>query len=191
MLLPLLLLVLAPLRASGVEVQIQYSVLQKAIAQQAFPASGRMYVKGSPENKCSYAYLENPVVSGMEGKIEIRAHFSGKNATNVLGYCLGLGDTFDIRILAAPQFQNGMIRLESVEVETAKDGFYTRRVREGIQENLAKKFEYNVTEDAKRILERKLPGENFQQQLKNFKVASIRVTAEALILQLEFTLIVK
>ena len=40
-------------------------------------------------------------------------------------------------------------------------------------------------------LERKLPGETFQQQLKSFQVAAVRATAEALILQLEFTLVVK
>ncbi|MBI4906728.1 MAG: hypothetical protein HY820_24075 [Acidobacteria bacterium] len=187
----LLLLAITPLRATGVEVQIQYSVLQKALAQQAFPQSGRMYVKGSQDNKCNFAYLENPTVGGMEGHLEIKARFTGKSATSLFGFCLGPGDTFDLRIIAVPQFHNGMIRLDSVEVETAKDGFYTKRVRESIQEKLAKKFEYNVTEDAKRILERKLPGETFQQQLRDFKVSSIRATAEALILQLEFTLIVR
>jgi hypothetical protein len=187
----LFLLAIQPLRAAGVELQIQYSAIQRALAQQVFPGDGRMYVKGTPETKCNYAYLEHPTVGGLEGHIEIKAKFSGRNATSFFGHCLGLGDTFDLRIVAIPMFDKGMIRLQSVEVETLKDTYYSKRVRESIQENLAKKFEYNVTEEARKLLERKLPGETFQQQLKNFQVAAIRATAEALILQLEFTLIVK
>jgi hypothetical protein len=187
----LLLIAMLPLGAAGVELQIQYSAIQKSLAQQIFPGDGRLYVKGTPATKCSYAFLEKPVVGGGDGHIEIKASFSGKNATSLFGHCLGLGDTFDLRILAVPEFDHGMIRLQSVQVETLKDGYYTKRVRESIQENLSKKFEYNVTEEARRILERKLPGETFQQHLRNFQVSRIQVTAEALILQLEFTLIVK
>lgn len=190
--LALLLVLLSPtLHAAGVELQVQYSAIQKALSQQIFPGDGRLYVQGAPETKCSFAFLEHPVVAGLDGHIEIRARFSGRNAASVFGLCLGLGDTFELRILAVPLFQNGMIRLQSVEVETMKDSYYTRRVRESVQDSLTKKFEYNVTEEARRILERRLPGEAFQQQMRNFQVSQIRATAEALILQLEFTLIVK
>jgi hypothetical protein len=187
----LFFLAFQPLRAGGVELQVQYSAIQRALAQQVFPGDGRMYVKGTPETKCNYAYLEHPTVGGSEGHIEIKATFSGKNATSLFGHCFGLSDTFDLRIVAVPMFDKGMIRLQSVEVETMKDTYYTKRVRESIQQNLGKKFEYNVTEEARRLLERKLPGESFQQQLKSFQIAAIHATTEALILQLEFTLVVK
>jgi hypothetical protein len=88
----LLTLLLAPvLNAAGVELQVQYSAIQKVMARQMFGESGRMYVKGSPETRCSFAYLENPVLGEAAGRIEIRARFSGKNAANFFGRCIGFG----------------------------------------------------------------------------------------------------
>lgn len=171
---------------------MQYSAIQKVLAQQMFGEEGKLYVKGTPTNHCSFAYLENPMLAGADGNIEIRAHFSGKNATSFFGRCWGMGDTFDLRVIAVPYFVDGLIRLRNVNVETAgRDTFYARKVREHIIADLPKKFEYRVTDEAKRILERKPSNEPYQQQLQNFQVSQIKVTPEALVLWLEFTLIVK
>ncbi len=189
----LLTLLLAPvLNAAGVELQVQYSAIQKVMARQIFGESGRMYVKGSPQTRCSFAYLENPVLGEAAGRIEIRARFSGKNAANFFGRCIGFGDGFDMRIMASPYYDGGLIRLKDVVVETAgRDSIYARKVRAAITENLTRKFEYKVADEARRILERPQVGEPYQQQLQNFQVSQIRVTPAALLLTLEFTLVVQ
>ncbi len=189
----LLALLLVPvLNAAGVELQVQYSAIQKVMARQMFGESGRMYVKGSPETRCSFAYLENPVLGEAAGRIEIRARFSGKNAANFFGRCIGFGDVFDMRIMASPYYDGGLIRLKDVAVETAgRDSIYARKVRAAITENLSRKFEYKVADEARRILERPQSGEPYQQQLQNFQVSQIRVTPAALLLTLEFTLVVQ
>jgi hypothetical protein len=48
-----------------------------------------------------------------------------------------------------------------------------------------------VADEARRILERPQVGEPYQQQLQNFQVSQIRVTPAALLLTLEFTLVVQ
>lgn len=188
----LALLLLPNLYGAGVELQVQYSAIQKVMARQMFGISGRMYVKGSPETRCSFAYLENPVLGEAAGRIEIKARFSGKNAASLFGRCIGFGDVFDMRIMASPYYDGGLIRLKDVDVETAgRDSLYARKVRAAITENLSKKFEYKVADEARRILERPQSGEPYKQQLQNFQVSQIRVTPAALLLTLEFTLVVQ
>jgi hypothetical protein len=148
--------------------------------------------KGTPETRCSFAYLEHPVLAEAGGRIEIRARFSGKNAASFFGRCIGFGDVFDMRIVASPYYEAGLIRLRDVAVETeGRDSLYARRVRSAITEELARKFEYKVADEAKRILERNPAGEPYRQQLQNFQVSQIRVTPAALLLTLEFTLVVQ
>lgn len=194
----MLFLLLPPAVCPGaVELQIQYSAIQKVLAQQMFAHEGRFYVKGDAKTKCSFAFLENPMVggtaiAGATGRIRIQARFQGKNGANFFGLCLGPGDAFDLQILATPYFDKGMIRLRDVEViSPGKESFYSRRVREAIEKNLPTRFEYKVSDEAKRILESERAGEPYTQQLRNFSVSSIRVTPEAMTLNLEFTLVVK
>ena len=188
----LAVLLLPNLYGAGVELQVQYSAIQKVMARQMFGIGGRMYVKGSPETRCSFAYLENPVLGEAAGRIEIKARFSGKNAASLFGRCIGFGDEFDMRIIASPYYDGGLIRLKDVDVETAgRDSLYARKVRAAITENLSKKFEYKVADEARRILERPQSSEPYKQQLQNFQVSQIRVTPAALLLTLEFTLVVQ
>lgn len=189
-----LLVALGPLvrlHAAGVELHIEYSAIQKVLAQQAFADNGRMYVRNDARNRCSFAYLENPVVGGIEGRIQIQVAFAGRSATNLFGRCLGFGDQFAIRILATPDYDGSVVRLKDVAVETAKDTLYARKVREAITQDLPKKFQYPVVSEAKRILESRRGGEVYQQQLRRFQINAIKVTPEALVLLLEFTLVLK
>jgi len=78
-------------------------------------------------------------------------------------------------------------------VETPdKNSYYSKKVRSSITDNLGRKFEYRVSDEARRILERKGDSsEPYRQQLERFQVSQIQVTPAALVLTLEFTLVVK
>lgn len=181
-----------PCSGGGVELHIQYSAIQKVLAQQAFAEQGRMYVKGTAENKCSYAYLENPVLGGVAGRLRIQTLFSGRSGANFFGKCLGFGDTFAMEILAVPVYDNGLMRLKEVVVQTTgKESLYVRKVRESIAEKLPKTFAYQVSQEARRILEAPRENEPYRQKLDKFQVTKIQVTPQALVLTLEFTLTVQ
>jgi len=49
-------------------------------------------VKGSQKTPCNFAYLEHPQFQGKDGKLVIRARFSGRSSLNMFGQCVGLGD---------------------------------------------------------------------------------------------------
>ena len=185
-----ILLAAAKQAARAAELEIHYTALGRILAEQMFAEDGRRYVRGSKTARCNFAYLEHPELHGeTRGRLRVKARFSGRSALDVFGRCVGVGDSFDLEITAAPYFHDGAIRFKDVRVESKKDGFYIRRVRTALAATLRTQFAYKIAEDAKKILEEKRG--NYRQELKDFQVASVRVTGDALVLSLEFTLAVK
>jgi hypothetical protein len=171
---------------------LYFSALQRILAVQVFTQDGRLYVKGSRKNKCNFAYLEKPVVAAGNGRLLIRARFSGRSAQSLFGRCLGMGDSFDVLIGAVPQYRDGSLALRDVRVDSpGRDGFYIRRVRAAMADSLTRQFKYNVSSDAKRILEEARPGSPLRQELRRFEVREIRVLGDSIVVVLDFQLAVK
>jgi len=115
---------------------------------------GRKYVRGDKKQRCNFAYLEHPEISGNNGRLNIRAHFTGRSAQNILGRCVGLGDSFDFQIASMPYYHDGVIALKNVSVESInKDGVYIRMVRAALAYSLGAEFQYR--DDAKRCWRRR------------------------------------
>jgi hypothetical protein len=186
------LLALSAVCATASEVQIQYSALSKILAQLVFTQEGRKYVRGDKDQRCNFAYLEHPEISGNNGHLWIRARFTGRSARNFLGRCVGLGDSFDLQIFATPYYQDNMVAFKDVRVESVnKDGIYIRLVRNALAFSLTNEFKYRLFDDAKLMLERKPEPLPITQELRSFHVREIKVTGDALVLNLDFTLSVK
>jgi hypothetical protein len=179
--------------AAAAELQVQYPAIGKVLAQQVFTQEGRKYVRGDKAQRCNFAYLESPEISAANGRLNIRAHFTGRSARNFMGRCVGLGDSFDVQIAATPYYHDNVIGFKDVRVESInKDGVYIRLVRLALADSLTNEFQYRVADDAKQILEAKRePLLPITQELRNFTVREIRVTGDALVLNLDFTLLVK
>ena len=64
-----------------------------------------------------------------EGRLKISAKFSGRSSLDLFGRCVGLGDSFELTILASPVARKGVIVMDNVQVTTVKDSYYIRRVR--------------------------------------------------------------
>src|SRR5436305_2006299 len=176
----------------GAELQIQYSAIGKVLAQQVFTQDGRKYVRGDKEQRCNFAYLEHPEISGSGGRLGIRARFTGRSARNLFGRCVGIGDSFEIQIAATPYYHDNVIGLKDVRVDSVnKDGVYIRMVRSALAYSLANEFQYKVLDDAKQILEARRDPLPIVQELHSFTVRDIHVNGDALVLNLDFTLMVK
>jgi hypothetical protein len=188
----LCLLALRGPAAAATELAIHFTALQRILAEQVFTQEGRKYVRGTPAAKCSFAYLEKPEVRGDNGILNVKARFTGRSALDMFGRCIGLGGSFDALITATPYYQDGVIRLKDVRVASpGRDSYYIRRVRAALAESLRSQFSYRVVEDAKKILEQPRDKAPYRQELVKFHVPAIRVTSDALVLTLEFTLAVK
>jgi len=142
--------------AGATELAIHFTAIQRIMAQKVFTQDGRKYFRGAPDARCNYAYLENPAVRGDRGMLNVNARFSGRTALNIFGKCVGLGDSFDVSITAAPFYHDGVLSLRDVHVDgKGRDGFYIRRVCAALAESLRTQFSYRVGDEAKRILERR------------------------------------
>jgi hypothetical protein len=193
----ILLLLLALPIARAAELEIHYTAIQRILAQEVFTQDGRRYVHGNPAAKCSFAYLEHPELRGENGKLSLKARFTGRSALDVFGKCIGLGDSFDVYITAAPYYHNQSIGLKDVRVESRgprgepRTGYYVRRVCAALGDSLRKQFEYRVGDQARRILEQTAPEAAYRQELLDFSVPRIQVMPDALIVTVEFRLAVK
>ena len=183
---------LAAASAQAVELRIHHSVIKKILTEQVFTDDGRKYVKANRAAKCTFAYLENPEIGEENGRLKIRARFSGRSARDFFGRCIGLGDSFLVVITAVPYYDAGLLRLKDVRVSSeGKDGIYIRGVRVALTENLSKEFSYGLMMDVKKILEEQREKASYRQELTGFHVSQIRVTADALVLTMDFVMDVR
>jgi hypothetical protein len=188
----LTLLFIALPQASAVDLRLQFGALERMLADQVFTQEGRRYVKGDKSNKCNFAYLEKPRIEGDNGRLRIRARFTGRSSLNMLGQCVGLGDAFDVIILAAPQYRDGNLVLQNVTASSgSKTGYYIRRVCTALAASLGRDFKYPLASTAQKILEDPGTQPGYKRELKKFQVPSIQVSEDALIIQLDFELTVK
>ena len=178
--------------AGAVEVHLQFGALERMLAQQVFTQEGRKYVKGSEKTRCNFAYLEHPRIQGKDGRLVIRARFSGRSSLNMFGQCVGLGDAFTVVITATPLYQQGSVALAGVTaVSEDKTGFYIRRVCAVLASSLARDFHYPLAAEAQRALEDPGMQADYKRELRQFRVPEIRVTPDALVLVVDFELTVK
>ena len=183
---------LAAVDAGAVEVHLQFSALERMLAKQVFTQDGRKYVKGSEKTRCNFAYLEHPQFQGKDGRLVIRARFSGRSSLNMFGQCVGLGDAFTVVITATPIYQQGNVALAAVAAASdGKTGFYIRRVCAALASSLARDFHYPLAAESQRALEDPGMQPDYKRELRQFRVPEIRVTSDALVLVVDFELTVK
>jgi hypothetical protein len=181
---------MVPLRAADLE--LRYSALERIIGEQMFTQDGRRYVRGNAAAKCQYAYLEHPRLGADDMRLRVTAKFSGRSALDVLGRCVGLGDSFDLTITATPVARGGGIAFQDATVSTAKDSYYIRRVRMALAQSFNKDFKIDVRDQARRLLQPSGPSNGpYQQELSSFDLNAVRVTQDALVLVVDFRLVVK
>ena len=179
------------LRASPADLEIRYSALERRVSAQMFTEEGRRYVKGNQAAKCQYAYLEAPKLSASGARLQVAARFSGRSAMDLFNRCVGLGDSFNVNITAVPVPRKGAIAFQDTQVNTAKDSYYIRKVRSAMMRTFDQDFKIEIKEQARRLLEQPASGSLYQQELKDLDLNAIRVTPDALVLVVDFKLIVK
>jgi hypothetical protein len=178
--------------ARAVELHLQFGALERMIGEAVFTQDGRRYVYHDKSNKCNFAYLEKPQIQGADGRLRIRAKFTGRSALNVIGQCVGLGDAFTVVLIATPQYRDGNIVLQHVVASSeSKTGIYIRRVCGILGASLERDFKYPLAAEAKRILEDSSGQPAYKRELRDFQVPAIRVTDDALVIEADFALVVK
>ena len=190
-----MLLLFSGIPALGAELELRYAAIERVIADQLFSQDGRLYVRGNKTTRCKFAYLESPHVGAADGRLRVSARFSGRTALDMLGACVGLGDSFDFTMIASPVVKNGALALKEVQVSTPRDSFYIRRVRQALISSFSRDFKIEVRDQARRLLEQPpaqaSPKPFYQRELASFDLRDVRVQPDALVLVMDFRLVVK
>lgn len=189
-----LVLFLSAIPGLAADLELRYGALERLVAAQLFTQDGRRYVKGTPKDRCQFAYLEAPHFSGAgnaEGRLKIAAKFSGRSSLDVFGRCMGMGDSFDLEIQASPIARKGVIAMDNVKVTTLRDSYYIRHVRDALTQSFSKDFKIDIRDQAKALLEQRQENSAFEQELTDLDLSAVRVTPDALVLEVEFRLVVK
>jgi hypothetical protein len=186
-----ILFALWALPACAADLELRYGALERLISEQVFTEDGRKWVRGNPRTHCQYAYLEHPRIGSDGDRLKIVARFSGRSALSVLGSCVGLGDSFEFTLTAAPVPKNGAIAFENVRVTAVKDNYYIRRVRAALEQSFSKDVKVEVQGQAKKLLESTDLTSVYKREMAAFSLNAVRVLPEALVLEVEFKLVVK
>ena len=187
----LVVLLVFAAQAFPADLEIRYSALERMVAAQMFTQEGRRYVKGNQAAKCQYAYLEAPKLSAIGDRLQVAARFSGRSAMDLFSRCVGMGDSFNVTITALPVPKKGAIAFQDAQVSTPKDSYYIRRVRSAMMRTFDQDFKIEIRDQARRLLEQPASGAMYRQELKDLDLNAIRVTPDALVLVVDFKLIVK
>jgi hypothetical protein len=183
-------LFIAAVPSFAADIELRFDALERIIAEQVFTQDGRKYVRGTPATKCQFAYLERPRIGEDNGLLRVSARFSGRTALDLFGGCIGLGDSFDLTIAATPVVRNGAMGFKDVKVSTTKDSYYIRRVRSALTQSFAKDVKIEVKDQARKILEQTREGASYKAELASFDLTAVRVNPDALVLVVEFRLVV-
>jgi len=186
----ILLSLVAVVPTFAADIELRFDALERIIAEQVFTQDGRKYVRGTPATKCQFAYLEAPRIGTDNGLLRVSARFSGRTAFDLLGGCIGLGDSFDLTIVAAPVVRNGAIGFKDVKVTATKDSYYIRRVRAALAQSFDKDVKIDVKDQARKILEQTREGASYKVEMASFNLTEVRVTPDSLVLVIDFRLIV-
>jgi hypothetical protein len=183
-------LFLAAVPSLAADIELRFDALERIISEQVFTQDGRKYVRGTPATRCQFAYLEKPHIGADNGLLRVSARFSGRTALDLFGGCIGLGDSFDLTIVAVPVVRNGAMGFKDVKVSTTKDSYYIRRVRAALMQSFAKDVKIEVKDQARKILEQTREGASYKAELASFDLTEVRVTPDSLVLVVEFRLVV-
>jgi hypothetical protein len=76
-------------------------------------------------------------------------------------------------------------------VGESKTGYYIRRVCTALGSSLPRDFKYPLANVAQKLLEDPSAQPGYKRELRRFQVPAIRVTNDALVIELDFELTVK
>jgi hypothetical protein len=172
--------------AASTELTFHASAFDAALKRELFMNDGRYVMSGAPDG-CAFAYLESPSSTIRDGRIFIRARFSGRAGANVGGSCVGTGDTFWVTLSAQPAARGDLLVLEQIRVDEAKDVF--RGLFERLLARRKKPLALNLRKEFERALTR--PDAPFEMELVDLKIKRVVTQNDRLQIALDLAIVAK
>lgn len=104
--------------ATAGKLDVAYTSMERVIVSTFLTDGGRRYLQGGPEDDCAYAFIQQPRVSAVGARLQLRFLFAGRAGKQVAGKCVGAGDNFDIVVSGVPRYADGDIYLDDAKFES-------------------------------------------------------------------------
>jgi len=176
-----------PAPAGAADVTLSHAAIERLVWRVLLTEEGRAYFEGGPAETCRYAFVQEPKVSGADGRLRVRLLFSGRAGANVAGRCVGAGDTFDIVVSGVPALSAGVVGLDDLRVE-APDTPYFRLVSGLVERQLRERLRYPLKASLDDIAAATAAAGGFSFSLDRLEMSRVRVDAEAVHVSLDIGL---
>jgi hypothetical protein len=179
--------------AFALELEIRFPILERNLSKELFTQDGKRYVKGTPQSKCNFAYLANPQFGSRDGKLWIRAKFTGRSSLDVFGKCVGFGDSFDFEVLSNLTTKDGTLLLAdpTVKVLKAKDSYYSRQVEKALQRSIGDAVKYPIREEIRKLLAAASAASPYRVTIGKVEIRQMTILKDSLLLDVDTRFVVE
>lgn len=185
-------LLISAVSLPAIELEIRFPLLEKQLALALFTQDGKRYVRGTPANRCNFAYLASPRFTSRDGKLLIRAKFTGRSSIDVLGKCVGFGDSFEFEVLAGLTTNNGTLVLTDPYVKRlSKDTFYSRQVVKALQGSISEAVKYPLRDEIRKLLAAASAAGPYKITIGKLEIRSMKILGDSLLLDVDTRFLVE
>ncbi len=188
----LILLLSACASVRAIELEIRFPLLEKQLAQQLFTQDGKRYVKGNAKTKCNFAYLADPHFKAREGRLLIQARFTGRSSLDLLGKCVGFGDSFDLEVVAGLTTRGGTLILVQPKVQIlSRDTYYSRQVKKALEASIADAVQYPIRDEVRRLLTQASQAGPYKISIGKLEIRSLQIQNDSLVVDVDTRFLVE
>jgi hypothetical protein len=178
---------LAPPVAAAADVTLSHAALERLVWNVLLTEGGRGYLEGRPDDTCRYAFVQEPKVTGANGRLRVGFVFSGRAGAQVGERCIGPGDTFDLVVSGVPALAAGELYLENLQIE-APDTAYFRLVSGLVESQLRQRLRYPLKQGLDRVAAAVGVPAGYAMSVESLEMTRVEVGADALRFRLDLGL---
>jgi hypothetical protein len=154
-----------------------------AIRLDVFGPDGKRTLSGNPTG-CSYAVVEQPETTLGNGRLNLRARFTGRAALKVGNDCVGPGDAFWLKVSGVPVVDGDTLRISDVRLDEGK-AVYRPLLEKLIKESVASAVQINLRTELQKLLGGAGP---YKATVPKLTIAGVSTTDSAITISFDFRL---
>jgi hypothetical protein len=177
---------------SAVELKVSREAFERTLKQQLFSGpDGRYYLKGTAKSACS-VYTDDAKVSFVQDRIVVRVKTRARMGKSVAGSCLGISLSPTAEVSLAPFGEGESIGFRDAQVIKVSD---QRELNFLLSPFLSHQVPSSMKVDAAELLRKALEGSTassgYKVTLERFKVHSMVIQGDVLVVDVDGDISVK
>jgi hypothetical protein len=166
--------------ASGAEIVLEQSAVQKLVVESLFKDNGRFYIQ---RGACS-AFLENPAVTLTNGRVVIRSHLSARLGMDFGDSCAGVDLASWATVSGEPSAQGTTVRLTNIRIEDVGDANTRVVLNSGLVPTMPGAVELDVLKAVRTMLQG--ASGQLQVEVQSLNIESVRIAGNTLSVRFDF-----